>query len=672
MYDKELDFNYFSTQNNVKVHSTSSFTRNCPASNVINQDRKTIWMSEGTCPQWFIIDFCAMIKKPKTHFKYFGIYTWHAYGTNPKVIELQFSKDNKTYLSYGKYDLALKPGSQFFEIRNNQLLEQTQSSFKFLKVIVKETYGNERCYMNQFYMFEDLSGAGGLNSCNYTQNSILNNKDALKTNFKTDSQSLFLGGVNHDEEEEEASVLPSSITNNNNSTLKPSNNFKNRSNKSLNNDPLQYENKSTKSKSPINMILEEPQSQFQHNENEDNSENLIYDGNNHENMNYKKNDKKLKKIENIIKNKLKKIEGKKRRIDDESEVKSEDEEFEGEGYQITSEDDRKSPIQKRKKYEVKKESPKSLLYSKLKEKRSSSESPIRHVSSSIKNNKIRNSNKTKFNQSSPLLFEENNEYKQLENQLKEMDEHIKSMDLEYNEGMNKYGNIHSKSFSFLNNNNYQTNPFINKGTAGLYSNMNSNKHSLYNFNNIETPVNLHRAGNIPNQTNNNSNILSNYLFSNSQNPEEANIHQNNLINNGNSNLNTNLTDKMQKIEEKICSFEKDISDIKNNFNKLLDNINKLIDSGLMGNVNQMNSKNSFENINNNVIPNQANNQQPNNDEMLNIILNECSRMINDRLNLTYEKKSTMRSARKSEFGDNNMFNNENNYDFEQSKFIIKY
>lgn len=40
IFDKEIDYNYFTSDNNIKVHSFSSQTKGCPANNILNNDRK--------------------------------------------------------------------------------------------------------------------------------------------------------------------------------------------------------------------------------------------------------------------------------------------------------------------------------------------------------------------------------------------------------------------------------------------------------------------------------------------------------------------------------------------------------------------------------------------------------------------------------------------------------
>lgn len=43
MYDKEIDYNYLTQENNAKVSSFSSQTKGCACLNVLNSDRKVLF-----------------------------------------------------------------------------------------------------------------------------------------------------------------------------------------------------------------------------------------------------------------------------------------------------------------------------------------------------------------------------------------------------------------------------------------------------------------------------------------------------------------------------------------------------------------------------------------------------------------------------------------------------
>ena len=91
------------------------------------------------------------MKKKSENFKYFGIYCWHAYPTNPKLIQLLISQDNNTFHSLGNFDLILKPGTQYF------ILDKKNTSINYLKIVVKETYGGNRVYLNNIFLFDEIN-----------------------------------------------------------------------------------------------------------------------------------------------------------------------------------------------------------------------------------------------------------------------------------------------------------------------------------------------------------------------------------------------------------------------------------------------------------------------------------------------------------------------------------
>ena len=92
-------------------------------------------------------------------YKAFGIYCWHAYNTNPKLIELYFSKDNITYALCGNFSVSLvnfifikKIGSQFFNFKSPVDAKKN----KYMKIMIKETFGGTKTYLNQVFLFDDI------------------------------------------------------------------------------------------------------------------------------------------------------------------------------------------------------------------------------------------------------------------------------------------------------------------------------------------------------------------------------------------------------------------------------------------------------------------------------------------------------------------------------------
>ena len=152
----EHEFNYINEENNTKIIYCSSQTKGCDCKNILSNNRKSIWLSEKNIPQIIIIDISKIEKKPEnSFFKYFGIYCWHAYSTNPKIIQLLVSENNKNYFDLGNYELIMSPKTQYFQIENLEKLKNKK--IKFIKLIIKETFGGSRTYINQIFFYDDQS-----------------------------------------------------------------------------------------------------------------------------------------------------------------------------------------------------------------------------------------------------------------------------------------------------------------------------------------------------------------------------------------------------------------------------------------------------------------------------------------------------------------------------------
>ena len=122
-------------------------------------------------PQEIIIDLTALKEYPKNNYQSFGIFCWHGYNSNPKLIEIQISKtniDKNEFLSLGLYELEIKSGIQVFPIEFCNDLED-KKIIKYLKIIIKENYGEKWTYINQIMLYE--KDAKNIN--NALKNSIL-------------------------------------------------------------------------------------------------------------------------------------------------------------------------------------------------------------------------------------------------------------------------------------------------------------------------------------------------------------------------------------------------------------------------------------------------------------------------------------------------------------------
>lgn len=103
------------------------------------------------------------------------------------MIELYFSKDNKSYIYFGKLSISLvnehynqKPGTQYFAID-----PVDTNIYKSLKIVIKETYGGLKTYINQVYLYDEIPEIENKKSINESKKSfstsIMNSSRQLQT-----------------------------------------------------------------------------------------------------------------------------------------------------------------------------------------------------------------------------------------------------------------------------------------------------------------------------------------------------------------------------------------------------------------------------------------------------------------------------------------------------------
>ena len=141
------------------IQSTSEMN-GCPITNILDKEQKSIWLSEESLPQEILLHI------NKSYFKYFpkkistiGIYCWHAYSTNPKLLEILLSVNStNNYISLGNFDLGLKPGIQLLQLDEDLLLDNDSKLNEdiYIKIIIKETFGGKRTYINNLSLYEDI------------------------------------------------------------------------------------------------------------------------------------------------------------------------------------------------------------------------------------------------------------------------------------------------------------------------------------------------------------------------------------------------------------------------------------------------------------------------------------------------------------------------------------
>ena len=145
-----------------EIIQSSSEMEGCPITNILESEDKTLWLSTEELPQEITINFFKLFFKefPKK-ISSIGIYCWHAYPSNPKLIEVQISKNNgKTYLTLGNFDLCLKPGRQLLQLEDDSeyiLSKDISNNNIIIKLIIKETFGDKRTYINNIYLYEDIN-----------------------------------------------------------------------------------------------------------------------------------------------------------------------------------------------------------------------------------------------------------------------------------------------------------------------------------------------------------------------------------------------------------------------------------------------------------------------------------------------------------------------------------
>ncbi|CDW77626.1 UNKNOWN [Stylonychia lemnae] len=139
--------NYLIQDNLAKIVQTSSFVNGCHPSNLFVSDQNTLWMSENGMPQTVVIDISNLKTKAK-FYQCFGFYCSHAYSSNPSLINLFVSKDGIQFKHWTSLNPVFKEGRQLFAI------DPIGPSYKYLEVVIQETFGANRTYMNQLYLLE--------------------------------------------------------------------------------------------------------------------------------------------------------------------------------------------------------------------------------------------------------------------------------------------------------------------------------------------------------------------------------------------------------------------------------------------------------------------------------------------------------------------------------------
>jgi hypothetical protein len=90
------------------------------------------------------------------------------------LIEILISKNNGiNFVSLGNFDLCLKPGKQLlqFDYELNPPLIKENKLDLIIKLIIKETFGDKRTYINNIFLYENI---------NLSQNKLMTNMEIIK------------------------------------------------------------------------------------------------------------------------------------------------------------------------------------------------------------------------------------------------------------------------------------------------------------------------------------------------------------------------------------------------------------------------------------------------------------------------------------------------------------
>ena len=162
------------------ISSSSNFDDNI-ITNILTDNPKSVWLSNEGLPQYIIINLNKNFFKiyPKK-ISAIGIKCWHGLETNPKLIEILISNNNNNknnnnnFNSLGNFELIQKPGIQVCQFDEEINLIEEENEI-IIKIIIKETFGQNRTYLNNIYMYENYFDEN--NNENNNENNIIKNDE---------------------------------------------------------------------------------------------------------------------------------------------------------------------------------------------------------------------------------------------------------------------------------------------------------------------------------------------------------------------------------------------------------------------------------------------------------------------------------------------------------------
>ena len=623
--------------------------------------KQSIWLSQPGFPQVIIIDISDLKQYPKEGLNTFGIYCWHAYNTNPKTIELLISTNynnsnkNNNFTSLGLFELELRDGVQLFKIDYNVLDdEKMKNKIKAIKLVIKNTFGGNKTYINQIMFYEntiqeikahdtiqssntyqkelkfpeDLSNSQNSleensqqinnynnknlnnkikkikNSKNKTDNNNISNGNKMKkhnivdfiseTNSKSSDRNLIKRSQEEDIKIEENNIIYNGNTSKNNNQEEIENNSENEEENRMISTSEGFQN----SYMDVNSTSQQNQNEYfnQNNENIKQTNNLKY------------NNKKVQKLEKILKQKILKNEShinkkinqdemflqnfnnqnrtqeydmnnnlnnfpnftpivknnnydyntlNKRNMNNQSNMSERESNFENEeNYESNN------PIQKY--FQINANTPgrfnpngyNYLMNKKRPTTPKINEIYLNHNQKNLRNKTLQNFSKNNFNKTD---INNNKDYETLEYQLNDMEQHLQRMALNSdmlipNNNNNSNRNISrtNREQNYIDNSNINNKKYNNSLISNTTSYMNEEK-------------NINNANNIYNNSINNNNYFTNY-----KNNNESQYGNNTYYKERDR-------DESREINERIDNLEKNIFEIKNELNNISSGIKLFLD-----------------------------------------------------------------------------------------------
>ena len=125
------------------------------------------------------------MKKKPLLIRGFGVYCSQSTLYNPKIIEVLYQKKNwNKFISLGNFQLSLSIGTQLLTTE-----ETIFSDIEKIKFIIKETYGGNKIFINNIYLYEYLPSVDITMSYQNTEKgentSNIINKNIFTNNSKT-------------------------------------------------------------------------------------------------------------------------------------------------------------------------------------------------------------------------------------------------------------------------------------------------------------------------------------------------------------------------------------------------------------------------------------------------------------------------------------------------------